>query len=378
MAKSPRRQSAFLLPTGDTANGVFIRHQMGDYPGNNGGAFSACPDIVISVDGNNNPAPLNPTTVISQQGYYTEFNPGGYVYQGNVNYVYLRALNNASSLSPPPQFNPRLWLFYTVANLALWPANWQSNNIQVQGQAGQQNWQDTANLITSTITGQGGQSGQQLNLLATSEPFLWNPPVLGGGNHYCLMVMAENPLSDPPSPPLPGPFQTFADLCAFVLTNDWIGWRNVVGVQRTVPTWEMLFPVAGPPQTSNVEIGVQCTNMPVGSAFSFSVAGPDGTTNPGDGVSSGMVTIKNPNQSYYMPMVFPANFDTTMVLIWYANGTTPAPGAEFTVFLALTQNAVMPLLSDRTPIRRGTWGWNLSGGHWTILHPFGAMTVVFV
>jgi hypothetical protein len=365
-------------PTSDVANGVFIRHQMGDYPGNNGGSFSACPDIVISVDGNNNPTPLDPTTLITQQGYYTESNPGGYGYQGNVNYVYLRALNNASSLRPPPQFNPRLWLYYTPSNLALWPVNWQSNNIQVQGQAVSQNWQDTTSIIANTISGRGGQSGQELNVLATREPFLWNPPVLGGGNHYCLIAMAENPLANPPSPPLPGPFQSFNELCAFVLTNDWFGWRNVVGVQKTVPTWQMNFPIAGPPQASQVQIGVQCTNMPVNSQFQFSVAGPRGTTNPGDGVNSGMVTITNPNLFVAMPMMFPANFNTTMVLNWYANGTTPAPGATITPYLAVLEDQIMPMLGGRIPIRRGITAQNPTNGQSAIVHPFGATTVVFV
>jgi len=382
MAKESGKQDIFLAPTTGNANGVFVRHQPGDYPGNNGGSFSACPDIVIPVanDANHTPEPLNPTTLISQQGYYTEFNPGSYMYAGNVNYVYLRALNNTSSFSPPPQFNPRLWLYYTPANLALWPSQWQSNNIQVQGQGGQQNWQDTANIITNNIVGQGGQSGQQLNVLATSEPFLWNPPVRQDGSHYCLIAMAENPLANPPSPPLPGPFATFNDLVTFVLTHDWFGWRNMQAVPRTVPTWQMNFPIAGPSQTSNAMIGVQCTDMPIGSAFSFSVAGPGGTTNPGDGVTTGPnpVLITNPNQTYAMPMVFPANFNTTMVLSWYANGRTPRPGASITPFLAVIQNEVMQLLGRRTPLRRGIWSWDPSQGHWNVVHPFGAMTVVFV
>jgi DNA-binding beta-propeller fold protein YncE len=383
----PAPSQRILIPrfvsvaTGDVANGVFIRHQMGDYPGNNGGSFSACPDIVISInpsDPNHSPQPLDPTTVISAQGYYTEFNPGSYIWQGNANYIYLRALNNASSLSPPPQVNPRLWLYYTASNLALWPTNWQSNNIQVQGQSGQQNWQDTTNLITNTITGQGGQSGQQLNLLATGQAFLWSPPVLGGGNHYCLIAMAENPLNNPPTPPLPGVFQTWNDLCNFVLTNDWFGWRNTQAVQASTPSWELLFTISGPPQTGLTQIGVQCANMPVGSTFSFSAAGPHGTTNPGDGVSSGTLTIKNPNQGSYVPMLFPSNFNTTLVVNWNANGTTPGNGAKITPYLAQTSSQMMPILAGRVPLRPAIQAWEVNSDRWVYVYPFGSMTVAFV
>jgi hypothetical protein len=90
------------------------------------------------------------------------------------------------------------------------------------------------------------------------------------------------------------------------------------------------------------------------------------------------VPITNPNVIYSMPMLFPANFNTTMVVSWYANGTTPAPGASISPFVAVVQNEIAPLLRGRTPLRQGIWSWDISQGQWSVVHPFGAVTVKFV
>lgn len=364
---APRMLAA--APATNTANGVFIRHQLGDSPGHNGGSFSSCPDIVISIDGSNNPAPMDPSTLVTAAGYGVDPNPGSYVSQGSANYVYLRALNNAASIQPPPGMQPRLWLAYTPSNLALWPDKWMTQNILVQGEAASRNWQDGANIITGT--------GAASNYMVTSEPFLWTPPVLSDGNHYCLVSMSENPLANPAWMPDPGAFQTFDDLVQFVLTNDWFGWRNTQAVQKTVPTWQRNFPLSGPPQTSQAQVGVKCTNMPVGSTFSFSVAGPDGTTKTGVTTGPNPVPISDPNQGFYLPMVFPSNFNTTMVLNWYANGTTPQTGAKIIGYLGQTNDKVQMLLNGRAPLRQGFKAHALDNGHWTIVHPFGSMAVVF-
>jgi hypothetical protein len=118
--------------------------------------------------------------------------------------------------------------------------------------------------------------------------------------------------------------------------------------------------------------------MPVGSSFSFSVVGPDGTTKTGVTTGPTPVLINDPNQGFYLPMLFPSNFNTTMVLNWYANGTTPATGAKIIGYLGQTQQEVALLLGDRRPKRQGIKAWDLSNGHWTIIHPFGSMAVEFV
>lgn len=377
LAPVQRRRLALAAPrllvagVGDSSNqnGAFIRHQMGDSPHNNGGTFSACPDIVISVDSNNNPVPLDPTTLVTPTGYMTDPNPGSAVSQGNVNYVYLRALNNTAAFQPPPQLDPRLWLAYTPSNLALWPAKWMTQNIQVQGQAGSQNWQDSSNIIYGTGAGS--------NYMVTKEPFLWNPNVLTDGNHYCLISMSENPLEDPPWMPNPGAFSTFDDLIRFVLTNDWFGWRNTRAVQKTVPTWQLNFPLAGPPEKSGVDVGVKCSNMPVGSTFSFSVAGPDGTTTTGVTTGPNPVPISDPNQGFYLPMTFPSGFNTTMVLNWYANGKTPDTGAKIIGYLGRTDAKVQLLLYGKRSLREPFKAYALDNGHWTMIHPFGSISVVF-
>ncbi|MBE5314700.1 MAG: hypothetical protein H4O13_04775 [Xanthomonadales bacterium] len=364
MPRAARATRLFrALATGPQQKGVFIRHQPGDTPGHNGGTFSACPDIVLSVDAQNRPALLDPTTLITDLGYAKDF--GNAVSQGQVNYVYLRGLNNASSFNPPPDVDPRFWLAYAVSNIVLWPNQWMTDKITV-GTVGQ-NYQDSTNIIYNNAT-----AGQ---LMTTKQPFLWSPPVLTDGNHYCLISMAENPQDSPPWQPDPGNFQSFNDLVTFILTNDWFGWRNTQAVQRTLPTWQKKFPIAGPPSPGIAQVGVKCTNMPIGAQFQFTVPGPNGKT---DGLNTDVLTISDPNQTYTLPMMFPANFDTYMVLTYYQNGAPQPPtGSSLICYLGQSSKQLQSFMSLERIRRRPVRAINLATGHWDTVHPLGSMSVVF-
>lgn len=147
-----------------STNPYFIRHQMGDTPGNNAGSFSSCPDIIFSTTGAPDWTPISvpASTFLTQASYNTDYGSTVQVSKaGNVNnFVYLRALNTNPQGPAVPM---RLWMMYTQSDMALWPQNWQHDSIMVQQAA--QNWQD-GELIMS-----GGPGPY----IVTGQPFLWTP-----------------------------------------------------------------------------------------------------------------------------------------------------------------------------------------------------------
>src|SRR5262249_54268439 len=170
-------------------------------------------------------------------------------------------------------------------------------------------------------------------------------------------------------------FASFDDLVRFVLSTDWFGWRNTQAVSKTAPTWTPTFPITGPKKTSSAQVGVQCTNMPVGSVFDYTGLGPHGLS---DGVASGSITIQNPNQTLFLPMTFPANFNTSMAVNWYANGHPPDTGALITPYLAVVGSQAMAALGGRLPNRAGIMAQNAKYGDWDTVYPFGSITGAFV
>jgi hypothetical protein len=360
---------AAALPT---ANGVFIRHQLGDSPGNNGGSWSSCPDIYFSTTSptDHTPISLNPNTIITDAGYAAGDN-GSWVTQGIVNYVYLRARNNASSLNPVPQMKPRLWFLYADSNLALWPQQWLTAGIQVGGNTPVgQYWQQDANITQSTTA-----SG--IPLMVTAEAFLWKPPVLTDGSHYCCISMAENPYDNPPWVPNPGAMPTLNDLMNFVLTNDWFGWRNTQAANGLGQTWQQTVPLTGPPQAGAAYVGVACNNMPTDGFFAYTVMGPTGV----NAINVPKTPITAPNQHVTNPMVFPANFSTQVIITYWQGPTTPPAGASITPVLEQEQSAAeeyMLMKSGRLPSRRPHRAIVYNSlsrefDHWKTFYSFGAV-----
>ena len=373
-AITPERIRAALDATtaSTTANGVFIRHDMGDTPGNNGGTWSACPDIYFSTTSptDHTPIPMDSSKIITDAGYASGDN-GSYVTQGAVNYVYLRARNNAASLSPPPQMNPRFWFQYTSSNLAIWPEKWLSSGIQVAGDtSGSRNYQDGTN-ITSTTTTAG------LPLMVTNEPFLWTPPVLTDGSHYCCIFMAENPLDNPPWIPNPGAMPTWDALMNFVLANDWFGWRNTQAAQGLGQTWQRAVPLSGPPAGGAAYVGIGCSNMPTDGYFAYTVMGPDGT----NVINVPKSPIMSINQQVTNPMVFPPNFNTQVVITYWQGATVPPAGAKISPLLQQekdTAEQIVRLMSGRAPNRAPERALVYDGvkrefDHWKTFYTFGGV-----
>jgi hypothetical protein len=356
-------------------NPYFIRHQMGDTPGNNGGSFSSCPDIIFSTTGSPNWTPIStdPNTYLTAASYGTDYGSTVQVSPaGNVNnFVYLRALNTNPSANVPL----RLWMMYTQSNLAMWPQNWRKDSIKV----GQnfQNWQDATIL-------KGGPGPY----VVTGQPFLWSPTGPASGQHFCVISMVEpfpgadptSPLSDPPfAPPSSiGYLSSFDQLAAFVLANDWFGWRNTTDVTSLGATWQQTIPVTSPDQAGQVMVGVACSNMPTDGYVAAYMQGPDVNNT----LNLPKTPITDKNMQLTVKLILPASYKTNMIITYWQGATVPPYLANVAPFLGLPSGSLAAILQGR-PIKRAPRYvpeldpiTNEMLG-WTRLHVFGSAPYVW-
>jgi hypothetical protein len=294
-------------------SGLFLRDNMGDTPGAayDGQGWTDSPDIIV----NGTQPVLDPSSLTTSASYTTE--PPDTLYVGSkvTNYVYVRALNATAGAT-----EGRLWLWYAEPNLLLWPQNWISNTIWVDGV--QQNW---SNVRASAP-----------NQIVVSDAFAVVSPV-APQDHYCTIAISECPREDPAEPPYPGFFANLADLAAWIQASPNAAFRNTVDRPLTTSTWNWMTPISGPQEAGSVVIGVKCQNMPVGSQFQFMV--PGGTTGSGQAwapVESGVMTVTQPGQSVSVEVDWPGGVSAGMNITWWANGTTPANGASIAPFVGVS------------------------------------------
>src|SRR6202000_374762 len=111
-------------------SGLFLRHYLGDTPGSASpvSTVSGSPDVLLEGT-----SPVDPAILATSANYGQE--PPNTLYVGSqvTNYVYVRALNTTGEA-----VDGRIWLWYVDADMLLWPENWISNTIWVDG--ANQNW----------------------------------------------------------------------------------------------------------------------------------------------------------------------------------------------------------------------------------------------
>lgn len=169
-------------------------------------------------------------------------------------------------------------------------------------------------------------------VIMNDQPLIWSPPPLRAGSHYCMIAISETPPAPTPVSPLPTtPFTTFDQLLAFILAHPDMAWRNTIDISIKSPTWQETVPITGPAEAANLFIGLQMTNIPVGSIFSFNVPGPDAKNT----IIVNNQTVTNPNETFTVAVAWPANFATTMTITFNQGSVPPPPGASITPFVAI-------------------------------------------
>lgn len=172
---------------------------------------------------------------------------------GSQNYYYMRAKNlggagNEGTMS----------LYYCPQNLFLFPSLWNQNQLST----------------SSGKTSLQVKAAQPNDVVVGSEPFVHTTD---SQIHSCLigrMVTKQHPN------PLPkdGDFPNMSDLATFIVSHPDMGWRNVVLVDATVPTFSNKFLIdttsQAPGSSAEFLIGVSFTNLTVGSQLEFSAGTP--------------------------------------------------------------------------------------------------------
>jgi hypothetical protein len=324
-------------------NPYFIRHHLGGTPGQNGGLFSASPDIIFSTTGfpDWTPVPANPKTFLSAGSYDTDY--GTHVRVGGdvENFVYLRALNTDPSANVPS----RLWFMTAETNLVLWPRTWRSDGIKV-GQK-QQNWQDGELIL----------SGGPGPCIVTGQPFLWSPTPFASGLHHTAIAMVEpfpdadpkKPLSDPPvAPPVSiGQLDRWDQLAAFYATSDWVGWRNSIDVSSLGPVWQRTIPFTSAAEPGEVMIGILCTNMPTDGYVAFAMYGSE----VGHTIQFPKTPISTPNMSATVALTVPGHYRANLIISYWQGATTPPHLASIAASVVVPADTVGAQLRGRA-IRR--------------------------
>jgi hypothetical protein len=220
------------------------------------------------------------------------------------NYIYLRAKNLAVGAQ-----QGLASLYYSPASLLLYPSQWQSNQLK------------TSDNLTQVAV-----SAPSANAIAvTTNPFVWTPSAIGGGDHYCLISRVSTSQHDNPIPATGG----ISDFTQFILDNPGFGWRNVALTDANSPTFTTSVQFSQGNEAGQMYFLLDCRNVPAGASVAFSA----GTPGPTPLISLQKTTVPQNNGSWTVGMqsLVPANYATQISYSYWANGTTPLPGFSLTL-----------------------------------------------
>lgn len=298
LAPAATRTRLIRDPSAVAYDGLFVRHYLNEKPGSPRDGWSASPDV-FPFGETSQPDPQKFTT---PEGYMRDW--GKEVYTENDNYVYVRGLNTG-----PEAITSRVYFYYTRGALALWPANWQSDNVTVNGVP--QNWVD----VKAPANGGVG---------VNESPLIWTPDKLSpGSDHYCVISwVADGPNPQPPDLERFRKFATHDELIQFIVTHHNMGWRNTVQVLKPPPNYSYDSALSTTEAGAVIHLSIGFIDLPLDGTFGVNVVGPD---------RENSIALPPSPLEYYQggyrprnPLAFPAGF-TTSVQVRYWKGSEPVP-----------------------------------------------------
>ncbi len=296
-----------------TYSGLFVRDNLGQTPTSGQNGWSGSPDIILY----GLTPPPDPNIFVNN--YNTDY--GSTVYMQQANYVYLRALNTTAGAT-----TGQAWFYYTESDLMLWPGNWQSADIIVDGLA-----MNNQPIVSTTS-----------NQVCVTGAFVWTPPPFSSGHssgdHYCTISWMENPpLQPPPWTPLSSipNFTTCDQLANFVCSNSNMGWRNTTDVSQAGPTWQQTTSITGPSAGGQFQVGIQCSNMPNnGGTVGYVIPGGPGGNPPA--VIAQNIPIWDPNAAPMTTVTWPPGYTSSITVSYtQGSGSAPQPGAAIAAAVTL-------------------------------------------
>ena len=302
--------------------GIFVRDQLGQQVGQPSAGWSDSPDIIL------NGQAIQPdlSTFTSDKGYATQslnkVITGGLV----DNYVYLRGLDTDNTSQ-----NSHMFFYYTESDLMLFPKNWRSDHISVNGT--NQNWSTLGAKSTNKVT-------------VTTTPFIWNPPNLGGsqGDHYCTISWADNSPGIPTPPDLDkfSQFSSCEELAVFVQQHTNMGWRDTCDSPSNVDSHPFPSPITIPAGGAEINISIIFQGYPLDGTFNVNLQGTD----PSNSISQNGLKLSNYQGGFNVSsLIFPpasTDYKVFLEMVWF-KGTTPVPrGAN--VIVSITRETTLALV----------------------------------
>lgn len=285
-----------------TYQGMFVRQALGDTPSSSPPTdWTTSPDVIIA-----GPTPAADPSVYAASGNYgTSY--GTNLTSGQVNYVYVRALNATSG-----SWTARIWLFYVDNNMAPFADGWTSNGISVNGAA--------VNYCTVSAT--------SANQIVVSAPFVVQTPPVTQNQSWDLIALVENqPLSKPPEANVPQNMTSWAELGQWAGQNyGQVGWVSSTPATGWGQTWQTSATFQTGTYSGELFVGALCSNMPTDGFLAVTMPGPAGCT-----LNLAKTAIANGNGMYGSMLQAPAGFPgSTVTITYWQGGTTPPAGASIT------------------------------------------------
>lgn len=219
---------------------------------------------------------------------------------GGPNYIYLRTRNLA-----PGAEGGKVSLYYTPASLLLYPNKWQNNELKTSDQ-------QTEVFVQAANPG---------DISVTANPFVWEPTSISG-DHYCLISRVSTLRHDNPIPAV----GSYTDMTEFILNHPGFGWRNVSLTNVNSPTFDTPVDYTQGTEAGRITFQLECTNVPGGASVAFSA----GTPGPNPLIVLEKTTVPPNNGSWNTSVTcdVPANYQTTLIYSYWANGTQPQQGFQ--------------------------------------------------
>lgn len=246
------------------------------------GCLSSCFDIITKRD------PLSDPAVLIDGDW--DKNASEDLTAGMNNYIYVRGQNPTDA-----QKDVAVHLYYSRANLLLYPSEWQEQEIPCG---------TSKNGVKLSV----GPKEKFICLGDDKTVFWWKPEMITK-DHYCLISRACT-AEHPADIPLASDIDTFAK---FISTNRSYGWRNVSVVDGDRADKEVEINYTQGTKGHDMHILLSCIDAPIGAEVAF-----DCPTLPGMHMTRTKITSHD--QDLGVVCYVPDNFTGKITYYYWANG----------------------------------------------------------
>lgn len=290
-------------------NDIFFRANKNDngaYPTE--GCQSACFDIITRQ------APLKDPSILINNDWNE--NQSQDMNARMNNYIYVRG-NNLSG----KQQTGQVYLYYSPAQLLLYPTLWKDNIIQVGGHS---------DYFDFSVE----KDGKFICADSSQGTFVWNPQLITN-DHYCLISRA---VTKDHTAPIPNASDV-VNFGKFISTNRSYGWRNVTVTDRNTADFSQTVNYEQGTTGHTMHIILSCKDVPVGAEVAFDCVAPG----PSPSIHMERTKITTSNQDLGIICEIPANFTGEITYYYWGNGKLPGDNFEITLHCVVFTHASHPL-----------------------------------